>query len=337
MSATAAFLQIDLPAGLAALFACLACGVLGNFLVLRKQSLMGDAISHAVLPGLVAGFLVTGLRATVPMLAGAIAAALVATLLIHLVRRLARLEAGAAMGVVFSILFALGLVMLEQSHARDVDLDVDCVLSGQLETILWLEASGWRSLLDPAALAGLPRQLVALAGMNLATGLFVALFWRVLKLTSFDPEFATALGFRAGAFELVLMLLIAAACVTAFEAVGSILVIAMLICPAATARLLTDRYGPQVALSGTIAAATGAGGYALAALAPFWLGTEGALNGAGMIAVLAGLLFLLALLFGPRHGVIGRRRRRSRAALEAPAVGAVPVGAPVPVPGPLSS
>ena len=167
------FLSIDLPAMLAATLAAVACALLGNFLVLRRQSLMGDAISHAVLPGIVAGFLIAGTRSTLPVFLGAGASALITVMMIGALRRVARVEAGAAMGVSFSILFALGVLLIEQAAARHVDLDADCVLYGQLEYISWTPPESWSGLLTPDALAGLPRQVVVLLGAVLVVVAFV--------------------------------------------------------------------------------------------------------------------------------------------------------------------
>ncbi|MCU0889100.1 MAG: metal ABC transporter permease [Rubritepida sp.] len=290
------FLQLDLPPLLAAMLAGGTCGLLGSFLVLRRESLLGDALAHAVLPGIVVGFALSGLRSGPAMLAGALAAALLATLAIGVVRRAARLEAGAATGLVFTGFFAAGLVLLEVTGARSADLDVDCVLFGQLETLVWLEAAGLASLLDPAALAGLPRQLGLLAAVAFAAALFVALCWRPLRLIAFDPDFARSLGLRVTRWELALNLFIAAAAVAAFESVGSILVVAMLVCPAAALRLATDRYAVQVIGGGVLGAALGAAGVLLAGPLPAALGAGFALNAAGVIGTLGGLLVAAALL-----------------------------------------
>ncbi len=295
------FLQLDAPALLAAALAGGTCGLLGGFLVLRREALLGDAISHAVLPGIVAGFALTGLRTSWPMLLGALAAALLATAAITLVRRRARLEAGAATGLVFTGFFALGLVGLELTDARAADLDLDCVLFGQIETLLWLEATGWRSLLDPVALAGLPRQLGLLAGVAaLAVG-FVALCWQPLRLVCFDPEMARALGLRVGWWEVALNGLIALAAVAAFEAVGSILVVALLAGPAAALRLLTDRYATQLWGGAGLGAGLGVLGVLLAGPLPAWLGAGFALNAAGVIGTLAGLSVGGAALLAARR------------------------------------
>lgn len=309
------FVSIDLPPLLAGTLASLACGLLGNFLVLRRMSLVGDAISHAILPGLVLAFILTGSRAPLPMFLGAAAAGLVTVLLIELLKRHTRIEPGAAMGVVFSVLFALGVLLLERGGARQVDLDADCVLNGVLETLFWLPPTDPASLLTWSTLADLPRQVWTLAIVATVVLLFVTLLFKELRIACFDPGLASSQGFPAGLINTLLMVLVAATCVASFEAVGSILVIAMLICPAASARMLTDRLGVQVALSGLISLACGVGGYLLGAFGPGWVGLEGSVSAAGMIAVLAGLFLGLATLFAPVHGVLARRIRRVRFSL----------------------
>ena len=290
------FLRLDLPALIAAMLACGLCGLLGSFLVLRRDSLLGDALSHAVLPGIIAGFAITGARAGLPMLLGALAAALAAVFLINLVRRVARLESGAATGAVFTSFFALGLMLIEATGARSVDLDLDCVLFGQLESLVWLEAQGFASLLDPVALASLPRQIFLLAAVALVLAGLVALLWRPLHLLCFDPDYAAAIGLPARRLELMLNLMVAAAAVAAFEAVGSILVVAMLVCPAAAIRLLTDSYRAQVLGGAVLGAVLGALGYALAGPLPAAFGQAFALNAAGVIGTLGGLAVAGAML-----------------------------------------
>lgn len=302
------FLQIDLPAALTALFATLVCALAGNFLVLRREALLGDALSHAVLPGIVVGFLLSGTRAALPMILGAAGAAILAAVLVHFVRRYGRVEPGAALGVVFTVMFALGVVMLEQGAAHRVDLDPDCVLYGQLETVIWLVATGPESLLDPTALAQLPRELVTLAVTLLILSGLAAWFWKEIQISTFDPELATALGIPANVFRFAVTLAAAVATVVSFEAVGSILVVAMLVCPAAAARLIANRYGMQLGITLAFAATAAIGGYAAAAFGPAALGAPTALNAAGMIAALAGVLLALAALFS-RHGGPLRRRQ----------------------------
>ncbi len=301
------FLQLDLAAMLAATLACLVCGLIGNLLLLTRQSLLGDAISHSVLPGIVMGFWVSGTRAAGPMVLGAMVAAVGAALLIALLRRLTRLEPGAAMGVVFSGMFALGIVLIEVSGAHAVDLDVDCVLYGQLEALIWPAATGPASLLDPAALAAFPAEVKTLAVVLALTLGLLALLWKELRLAAFDPDFAATIGFAPRRLSLLVLVLVSVSCVAAFWAVGSILVIAALVAPGAIARLLTNDYATQFRISALAAVVMGAGGYWVAALAPALLGLGYGLNAAGMMAVVAGLLLALAWTFGP-FSRAGRRR-----------------------------
>lgn len=313
MMSGADFLLIDAPAMLTGALAALACTLVGNFLVLRRQALIGDAMSHVVLPGIVVGFWVTGSISAFPMLIGALLAALLAAGLIEAVRRLGRMEPGAAMGVVFTVMFAIGVLLLEQSGGRDVHLDVQHALYGNLEATLWIGAEGWHSLLDPTALAELPRQLVTLAAATVVIALLIWVFFKELKIVTFDPGLATALGFPAHWVTLAMTVVTAAAAVAAFEAVGSILVIAMFICPPATARMLTDRLSSQIWISSVIAVGSGIVGYLLGAFGLGWFGIDAALNAAGMIAVVAATAQVLAMLFAPRHGVLTRRYRTRRA------------------------
>lgn len=309
------FLTIDLMPMAACVLAAVCCGVLGNFLVLRGMSLMGDAISHSVLPGLVLAFLLTGTRATWPMLVGAGLSGLVTVGLVGLVRRLGRLEPGAAMGVVFSILFALGVVMIERV-ARQVDLDPECVLYGSAESLFWLGVPRrWDALLGGESLAGVPRQVWTLLGMAAVAIAFVVLLFKELRIACFDPATATSLGFRASWIHTGLMAMVAAATVASFEAVGSILVIAMLVCPAATARLLTDRLRTQVVLSVVLAVIAGVAGYILGAFGPEWVGGRHAVSVTGMMTVVSGCLLGAAVVASPSHGVLARLARRARLAV----------------------
>jgi len=304
------FVAIDLLPMLAGAMAAVSCGLLGNFLVLRRVAMMGDAISHAVLPGIVLGFLIAGTRHSVPIFIGAAAAGIVTVVLVEAVRSYGRVEPGAAMGVVFSVLFALGIVLIETAAARNVDLDADCVLYGQLETLFWFPPESWGGLLTLETLAQLPRQIPTLGATLIAACVFVAVLFKELRLAAFDPALASALGFRHRWLNFALMVLVAATTVAAFEAVGSILVVAMLVCPAATARLLTDRLGTQIAVSIVAALVASLGGYMLGAFGPGWVGGNGSVNAAGTMAVLSGALFVGAFVLSPTHGLMARVLRR---------------------------
>ncbi len=305
---------LDLFPLLAAVLAALTCGLLGNFLVLRGDSLMGDALSHAVLPGLVIAFLISASVNPLLMFGGAAVAGMVTVVLIELIKKLGRVEAGAAMGVVFSVMFALGVLLIEQADARSIDIDADCVLHGQLETLSWYGAPATPAgLWSWDTLAALPRQVTTLAIVLLVTGGFVLLFYKELRITSFDPELATSQGIPAGVMHYALMMLVAAATVASFEAVGSILVIAVLIAPAATARLLTDRLGMQIGLSLIMALISGVGGYMAATAVPALFDAD-SVNAAGSMTMVAGLLIALAAFFSPSHGLLARAIRRQKLA-----------------------
>jgi manganese/zinc/iron transport system permease protein len=292
----AEFVALSLVPMLVATLAAIACALPGNFLLLRGQSLLGDAISHVVLPGIVVAFLLTGVTTTPAMLAGALAAAGLSVALIEGLRRGAGVEPGAAMGIVFTTMFAAGVVLLEQSGAAGVHLDVEHALYGNLESLIWLQADGWAALGDPAALAALPEELPRMALVTVIVAACIALSWRPLILTSFDEGFARSIGLPVRMLSAGLVALAALAAVAAFSAVGSILVIAMLVCPAAAARLLTTSVGAQVAFSLLFATLSAVIGYILAGYAPLWLGLPAAVSAAGMIAVTAGVILMLAML-----------------------------------------
>lgn len=300
----AEFVALSLPPLLIGIFAAIACALPGNFLLLRRQALIGDAISHVVLPGIVMAFLVTGTITAWGMMIGAGAAALVAVVLIELIRRVGRIEPGAAMGVVFTTMFAGGVLLLEQSDTSGVHLDVEHALFGSLESLIWLDAVGWASLLDREALRGLPPELPRMALTLLVVGGFTALFWRPLKLSTFDEGFARTLGLPTGLIGLSLVVVAAIAAVAAFDAVGSIIVIAMFICPPAAARMMTNRLEAQIAWSVLFATLSAILGYVLAGYAPLWLGFDNAVSAAGMIATVSGAFLAGTALAGPcRHRI----------------------------------
>lgn len=274
-----------------------ACALPGCFLVLRKMSMMGDAISHAVLPGLAVAFLVTGTRSSVPMFLGAAAAGLLTALFTQWIMRFGKVDRGAAMGIVFTTLFAIGLLLIRQAADR-VDLDPGCVLYGAIEL----------TPLDVAAQIGrlsIPRAALVNAAALALNALVIALLYKEFKLSSFDPELADTLGFSSQFLHDLLMTLVAVTTVAAFESVGSIIVIAMLIVPPATALLLTRRLLPMLALAVAAAVLSAFLGHLGALVVPGWFGF-GSTTSSGMMALASGLLFLLAWLFGPDQGMLVR-------------------------------
>jgi manganese/zinc/iron transport system permease protein len=209
------------------------------------------------------------------------------------------------MGVVFTTMFAGGVLLLEQSDTSNVHLDVEHALYGNLESLIWLDATGWHSLWDVRALATVPVELPRMALTLAAQVLFIALLWRPLKIATFDEGFARTIGIPTGPLGLALVIVSAIAAVAAFDAVGSIIVIAMFICPPAAARMMTNDLGAQVAWSAGFAAMAAILGYVLAGYGPLWLGFDSSVSAAGMIATLCGVILALAAVFGPHRGRTG--------------------------------
>ncbi len=286
--------------------AAIACALPGNFLVLRRMSMMGDAISHAVLPGLALAFIITGSRTSVTMFVAAAVVGVLTAVFTQWVSRFGKVDRGASMGIVFTTLFAIGLILIVRA-ADHVDLDPGCVLYGAIE--LTPLDTVWRPEWFGLSLE-VPRAALVLGAVCLFNLAFVLLFFKELRIASFDPELATTLGINANLMHYLLMTVVAITTVAAFEAVGSIIVIAMLIVPGATAHLLTDRLSVMLVWSVVLGLLTAFLGHLSAVLLPGWLGMPKAMldstSTSGMMAVVSGILFGLALLFAPRHGVIAR-------------------------------
>ncbi len=223
------------------LIVALSSALVGNYLVLRRMSMLGDAISHSALPGIVIAFLVSGSRDSFALTVGALAAGVLTTVLIEFIHRRTIVKVDSAIGIVFSMLFALGVMLLE--FAPHTDLDPDCVLFGQLE---YLGVHGGDGIV--AALVT-SKQFQLLFGVFLLTALLIVLFYKELLVSSFDPLLAGAQGFRPQLIHYAMMCLLSLIVVSAFEAVGAILVIAMLILPGASAYLLTNRLKVMIGLS----------------------------------------------------------------------------------------
>ncbi|MFQ5498076.1 MAG: metal ABC transporter permease [Candidatus Zixiibacteriota bacterium] len=264
---------------LTAVLAATACGLIGSFLVLRQNAMLGDAISHAVLPGLVLAFLITSSRHVVPMLIGAGVMGLVTAYLTELLARSNRLYKDAALGVVFTFLFSVGVILIAR-YAGSVDLDQECVLYGEIAYTPY----------DTFVVGGTdfgPRATWILGGVLLANILFIGLFYKQLKITSFDPTTADAIGISSRLWHYLLMTMVSMTVVAAFESVGAILVVAMLIIPGATAYLLSNRLIFVLLLSVLVGSACAVLGF----IGATYFDT----SIAGFMAVSGGLLFVLTL------------------------------------------
>ena len=274
----------------------MACALPGCFLVLRKMSMMGDAISHAVLPGLATAFIITGSRASLTMFLGAAIVGVLTAVFTQWISRFGNVDRGAAMGITFTTLFALGLVLI-RSAADHVDLDPGCVLYGAIEL----------TPLDTINLFGfaIPRAAVVSGVTFLLNLLIIATLFKEFRLSAFDSGLADTLGFSSHFLHYLLMIMVAVTTVAAFEAVGSVIVIAMLIVPAATALLLTHRLRLVLVLSCLFAATSSLLGHLGAITIPTWFGFVDT-NTSGMMATAAGFLFLLVWVFAPQTGLIAK-------------------------------
>jgi len=286
-----------------------ACALPGNFLLLRRMSMMGDAISHAVLPGLAIAFLATGDRTSVAMFVGAVAVGIFTAVFTQWISQFGNVDRGASMGIVFTTLFAVGLLLIVRA-ADNVDLDPGCVLYGALEItpldVAWRVPRESGVLGGPGGTLGVPRAALVLAGVTLFNLAVIVLFFKELRISSFDPDLATTLGINANFMHYLLMTVVALTAVASFEAVGSIIVIAMLIVPPACAHLLTDRLAPMIALSVVFALLSAILGHVGALAVPDWFGFRDT-STSGMMAVAAGALFGVVALLAPRHGVWGKK------------------------------
>jgi manganese/zinc/iron transport system permease protein len=264
------------------------CAVVGCFLVLRRLSMLGDAISHAVLPGIVIAFMLTGSRNIGFMLVGAMAMGMLTAFLTDVLNRFGKLQSDAAMGVTFTWLFAIGVILVSK-YTGSVDLDVDCVLYGEIVL----------APLDTLEIGGRefgPRAAWLTGFVCLANIIFVTLGYKQLKVCAFDAGMAASIGLSVALWHYLLMGFVSLTTVASFESVGAILVVAMLIVPPNTAYLLTDRLSHMLYISVAVGILSALGGFLLAS----WL--DGAI--AAAMAVVSGGLYALTALFAPRHGVL---------------------------------
>jgi manganese/zinc/iron transport system permease protein len=284
-------LHVDIQ--IIAVVVAVACALPGVFLVLRRMALMSDAISHAILLGIVLAFFVTEDLSSPLLIIAAAATGVLTVSLVELIHRTGLVREDAAIGIVFPALFSGGVILISR-FAGDVHLDTDAVLLGELAF----------APLDRLAIFGyeLPKSLWVMGGILLINLIFIGLFYKELKLTTFDVGLAAALGFSPTLIHYGLMTIVSVTAVGAFDAVGSILVVALMIAPPATAYLLTDRLSYLLGLSALIGV--------IAAIAGYWLAHFLDASIGGSMATMAGVLFLLTFLLAPDRGIIAIALRR---------------------------
>lgn len=259
----------------------ISCGLLGTFLMLRKMAMTGDAISHAVLPGLVLAFLISGTREGFALIIGAGLLGVVATTLIEYLVAKVKLQADASIGITFTFLFAIGIILIT-FFANQVDLDQDCVLYGEIAYVpidLWITSSG----------LNMGPRILYLAIINLLLIIvFVVLFFKELKLSTFDAQFAATVGLSTTAINYGLMGMVSYTTVSSFEAVGAILVVAFLAVPPAIAYLWSKDLKKLLALTVVIGIMISLFGYYLA----YYINS----SIAGAMATVAGIMLVLSII-----------------------------------------
>lgn len=283
-----------------AVLVAVSCALVGVFLVLRRMALLSDAISHTVLLGIVIGFFATRSLTSPLLVAAATATGVLTVALVELVRRTRLVKEDAAIGLVFPALFSIAVILIAR-FADKVHLDTDAVLLGELAFAPFRRLELGGADLGPVSLW--------MMGGILALDLgFILLFYKELKLTTFDAALAASLGIAPGLVQYAFMTLVSVTAVGAFDAVGSILVVALMIAPPAAAYLLSDRLPVVIGLSALLGAA--------AALAGFWTAWLLDVSFAGAMAGAAGAIFLGAFLLAPERGVVALASRRRRQRIE---------------------
>jgi len=264
-------------------------GTLGTYAVLRGQSLLGDAISHAALPGIALAFLLTGVRSPIVLALGAGIAGWIGALLVLGITSKSRISYDASLGLILSVFFGVGMVLLTfiQRIPSGNQAGLDTFLFGQ-------------------AAALLPRDVVVMSVLGVTALIATALLWKELKLLSFDPEFGASVGLPIRRLDVLLTTLLVVAIVIGLQAVGVVLMSAILIAPAAAARQWSDRLGRIVFLAALFGAVAGVAGALISASMP-------RVPTGPTIVLCAGAIMLVSLLFAPRRGLLAEaiRTRRS--------------------------
>jgi manganese/zinc/iron transport system permease protein len=274
-------------------------GTLGAYAMLRKQSLLGDAVSHAALPGIALAFLLTGSKAPLALILGAAVAGWLGTLLMISIVRTTRIKADSALGIVLSVFFGFGLVLLTYIQRNVPDAN-----QAGLDKFLFGQAAGL-----------LERDVITMAGIGGLALVMVVAFWKEFKLLSFDPDFGASQGLPIGRLDVLLTTLLVLAIVVGLQTVGVVLMSAMVVAPAAAARQWTDRLGLMVVLSALFGALAGVLGAAIS-------GTAARLPTGPTIVLCASALVMISLLLAPNRGLLWSwaRHQRNRRRLRVEAV-----------------
>ncbi|MDW0116571.1 metal ABC transporter permease [Sporosarcina thermotolerans] len=267
----------------------LSCGIIGVFLILRKMAMMADAISHTVLLGIVSAYLITRELNGMPMLIGAIIAGLLTAVLVQWLHSLG-VQQDASIGVVFTTLFAIGVILIA-TKTGNVHLDVQHALMGEITFVPW-------HTMGVPLLGEIPQATFILLIVFAIVLIMIFAFYKEWKITTFDAALAASLGIPVLLMHYVFMTLVSITTVASFDAVGAIMVVAMLITPASAAYLWTDRLSVMLGLSALFGITSAIGGYYIAV----WIDT----SISGSMAFATGIIFLISFIGSPKHGYISR-------------------------------
>lgn len=295
--------QVQIEIQLVGALVAAACAVPGVFLILRRSALLSDAISHTVLLGIVTGYILLRDINNPLLILFAAGSGVLTVTLSELLLRTRLVKADAAIGLVFPALFSIAVIIITRDFSN-VHLDTDAVLLGELAFAPFNRAE----ILG----ANLPRGVWVMGAIGLINVALVIIFYKELKLATFDAALSAALGFSPALIHYGLMTMVSVTAVGAFDHVGSILVIALMIAPPSAAYLLTDRLSRMLIISVGIGVAS--------AIAGYWAARALNVNVSGAMATLTGIFFLAALIFAPERGLLARawarERRKQRFAIE---------------------
>ncbi|MCX7735639.1 MAG: metal ABC transporter permease [Candidatus Kapabacteria bacterium] len=263
----------------------LTCGILGSFAVLRKQSLLGDAIAHSALPGIAIAFILTGVKDTLLFIIGASLSGIIGAIWINSITKNTRLKSDSALGIILSVFFGFGIVLLTiiQRKPNANQAGLERFLFGQAATLV-------------------PSDVIVIGIIGILSLILIIIFWKEFKILTFDPQFAKTLGYNIHLLDLLLTSFIVVAIVLGLQAVGVVLMSALLLAPAAAARQWSNKLGTMIIISAIFGALSGIIGTAISS-------TNLRLSTGPIIVLIAVTLVLLSFVFSPSRGLLSRQLR----------------------------
>lgn len=297
------FWSIDLPAMIVAALAGFCGGLVGSLLMLKRQAMMADALSHSILPGLALAYIVTGTIGAFAMFMGAFLSCIVAASCIALIHKFSKLDQELSMGIVLTSMFALGVLLLETQIGGRVHLDTEHALYGAIELTNWPEFGNYQTM---------PQSILTLSIITAMLSVAIIIYSKHLRGLLFDEAYFKLSGHSPFAMNGLILIATACVVVAAFDAVGAILVLALFICPAASVRMFIDNFNQQLVLSAALGMITGITGYYCGAILPLKLGFEHSISAAGAITVLSGVILMLSIIVAPEYGIFAQTKNTAK-------------------------